>query len=344
MPPVPVLVAKVVQRIVPDQVHEIGTVEAYSSVAIKSRIEGQLVAIHFKEGDYVKQGQLLFELDPRPFEAALQQARANLAKDSAQARQANTEDRRYEYLLKYGVGSQDQRDQAYATAASMNATAAADRAAIQTAQLNLDYSKFQAPFDGKTGNLTAHIGDMIKADADTGLVTINQVEPIYVDFYIPEKRLGEVRRYMEERQLEVTAAVPGYEGPPERGVLSFVNNAVDSTTGQIELKGLFQNRNLHLWPGQFVNTTLTLTQHPETLLVPAQALQTGQNGTFVYVVGTNMKVEPRPIVTGAPVGGDMIVTDGLRQGETVVTDGQLRLAPGATVRIKRSLGSQGMAS
>ena len=337
-PPVPVLVAKATRKNVPNQLNEIGTVEAFSTVNVKSRVEGQLVAIHFKEGNFVSKDQLLFNLDPRPSRALLLQAEANLARDQAQSNQAETDERRFGYLLKEGVGSREQYDQAHATAGASRASIAADRAAIETARLNVTYTEVHSPIDGRTGNLQSHIGDMIKADADTPMVTITQVQPIYVDFSIPEKELPHVRRNMEMRQLEVDASIPGSQEVPEHGILSFVDNSVDKTTGTILLKGLFQNENRRLWPGQYAATTLTLNTIANAVLIPSQAIQNGPTGSFVFVVGQDMKVQVRPIVPGAPFESETLIQDGLAGGEMVVTDGQLRLAPGATVIIKHSLG------
>ncbi|MGH8011238.1 MAG: efflux RND transporter periplasmic adaptor subunit [Candidatus Binataceae bacterium] len=336
MPPVPVSVAAAMEKTVPDQLKNIGTVEAYATVNIKSRVEGQLIAINFQEGDFVKKGQLLFTLDPRPFEAALMQARATYAKDLATARQAQTDERRYRVLLENGVGSREQYDQANATAQSLTANVAADKAAVRTAELNLEYSGIHSLIDGRTGNLQVHIGDMIKPDSDTPMVVINQIEPIYVDFNIPEKDLPEVRRYMESRTLRVKAMAAG-EDEPEQGTLSFIDNSVDTTTGTILLKGTFQNSGRRLWPGQFVNATLTLRDIPDAILVPSVAVQSGQDGTFVYVVGHDLKVAARPVIAGARIGKLTIIESGLSKGEQVVVDGQLRLAPGATVRIKPAL-------
>ncbi|MGH7988021.1 MAG: efflux RND transporter periplasmic adaptor subunit [Candidatus Binataceae bacterium] len=336
MPPVPVSVATAIEKTVPDQLKNIGTVEAYATVNIKSRVEGQLIAINFKEGDFVKKDQLLFTLDPRPFEAALMQARASYAKDLATARQAQTDERRYHILLENGVGSQEQYDQANAASQSLTAAVAADKAGVRTAELNLAYSRIHSLIDGRTGNLQVHIGDMIKPDSDTAMVVINQIEPIYVDFNIPEKDLPEVRRYMEARALRVEAMAAG-EDEPEQGALSFIDNSVDTTTGTILLKGTFQNGGRRLWPGQFVNATLTLREIPDAVLVPSEALQSGQRGAFVYVVGHDMKVTARPVIAGAQIGKLTIIESGLATGEQVVVDGQLRLAPGATVRIKPAL-------
>jgi membrane fusion protein, multidrug efflux system len=341
MPPVPVLAAKAVQRDVPNQLHEIGTVEAFEAIAIKARVGGNLQVVNFKEGDFVTKGQLLFAIDPRPFAAALAQAEANRVRDQASANQARTKEQRLAFLLKEGVGSRQQYDEEYATAASMEATVAADRAAIDSARLNLQYAEIRSPVDGRTGKLQAHPGDLIKADADTPIVTIAQVQPIYVDFSIPEKELGQVRRSMENGTLEVDATIPGDPQQAEHGVLSFVDNSVDKTTGTIALKGIFQNENRRLWPGQFVNTTLTLAVIPHAVLVPSQAIQTGQEGPFVYVVGHDMKVAARPVVAGAVFETETIIERGVEAGETVVTDGQLRLMPGAVVRLKNELGSRG---
>lgn len=334
---VPVLVARAVAKNIPNQLHEIGTVEAFSTVNIKARVEGQLIAIHFKEGYDVSKGQLLFNLDPRTMQAALHQAQANLAKDQAQDHQAEVDEQRFGVLLREGVGSREQYDQMHATAGELIATVAADRAAVENAQLNLMYTEIRSPLDGRTGNLQAHVGDLIKADSDTPMLVINQIQPIYVDFSIPETSLGDVRRDMAARQLEVDATIPGSQDAAEHGVLSFIDNSVDRTTGTILLKGLFQNENRRLWPGQFVRASLTLNWIENAVLVPSQAVQTGQQGPFVFVVGSDMKVSARPIVPGAPFEKDIIVSDGLQAGESVVTDGQLRLTPGAQVRIKAAL-------
>jgi multidrug efflux system membrane fusion protein len=340
MPPVPVLTAQAARRTVPNQLREIGTVEAFATVNIKSRVEGHLVAIHFKEGDFVSRDQLLFTLDERPSSAALRQAEANLAKDQAQARQAVTDAGRYAFLEEQGVGSRQQADQARASAATWTATAAADQAAVETARLNLQYTAIRSPIEGRTGNLQAHIGDLIKPDADTPLVTLTQIQPIYVDFAIPERELPAVRENMQRAPLEIAAISPGaadLQEAPERGVLSFIDNTVDKSTGTILLKGLFQNDQRRLWPGAFVNTLLTINQIHDAIVVPSAALQTSQEGSFVFVVGKDMKVEMRPVTTGAQIDGNTVIQRGLGSGETVVTDGQLRLQSGAAVILKQIL-------
>ena len=342
---VPVLVATAEQKTVASRIHAIGRVEAYSTVEIKAQISGEIIAVHFQEGQDVKKGAPLFTIDPRPFEAALLQAKAALAKDEAQLAQVVADERRYSLLLKEKVGSQQQYDQAHAAADAYRATVDADKAAVQTAQLNLAYTAIRAPIDGRTGNLLVHPGNLVKANADTAMVVINQIKPVYVDFSIPEQRLSEVRRYMADRTLTVDTAIPGQQGVIEKGSLSFVDNTVDAKTGTIELKGIFSNLDNKLWPGQFVDATLILDERPNMVLVPSQAIQTGLDGSYVFVVGRNMKVQPRPVVTGEAYDAETVVERGLKSGETVVTDGQLRLIPGASVTIKRGLvQSPGVAS
>ncbi|MGD0119587.1 MAG: efflux RND transporter periplasmic adaptor subunit [Candidatus Binatus sp.] len=334
---VPVLAAKVVQKNVADTIRAIGRVEAFSTVDVKAQINGQVMQVHFLQGQDVKQGDLLFTIDPRPFEAALQQAQANLAKDRAQYREAAADEQRYLTLLKENVGSRQQYDQVEATAASLSASMQADEAAVQTARLNLEYTEIRAPIDGRTGDLLVHAGNLVKPDADTAMVVINQVHPVYVDFSIPEQQLPAVREFMAEQKLAVQVSLPEQQGPLESGELSFVDNSVDSKTGTINLKGQFANADNRLWPGEFVNTTLVLREHPDAILVPSQAVQTGQQGSFVFVVQPDMKATIRPVVIGESVDNQTVVTSGLKPGETVVTDGQLRLIPGATVTIKTGL-------
>ncbi len=341
---VPILAAKVVQKTVSDSIRAIGRVEAFSTVDVKSQINGQVMQVHFRQGEDVKQGDLLFTIDPRPFDAALRQAEANLAKDRAQYREAAADERRYAVLLKQNVGSRQQYDQVEATAAALSASMEADEAAVQTARLNLEYCEIRAPIDGRTGDLLVHAGNLVKPDADTAMVVINQVHPVYVDFAIPEQKLPAVREYMAEHKLAVQVSLPEQQGPLESGELSFVDNTVDSKTGTINLKGEFANADARLWPGEFVNATLVLRDHPGAILVPSQAVQTGQQGSFVFVVQPDMKATLRPIVIGETIDNETVVNSGLKPGETVVTDGQLRLIPGATVTIKTGLTGSGASS
>jgi membrane fusion protein, multidrug efflux system len=337
--PVPVTVAKVVQKTVPTELDAIGTVEAYSTVSIKSQIDGKIAAVYFHEGQAVKKGDLLVQIGPQPFEAALRQAEADLARDRAQLFQASTNEKRYAFLLKQGVGSQQQYDQAHANAAALRATVMADEAAVQTAKINLGYTKIRSPIDGRTGVLLIHPGNLVKAnDAGSVIVVVNQIKPIYVDFYLPESELEGVRHYMGGRQLAVAARPKGNPaGHRDLGKLSFIDNTVNANTGTFELKGLFANADERLWPGQFVDVTLTLSERPDTIVIPSQAVQTGQDGSFVFVVEHNLSTQPRPVVVGASLDGQTIIERGLKRGETVVTDGQLRLYPGAKVEIKRGL-------
>jgi membrane fusion protein, multidrug efflux system len=337
---VPVLAAKVVQKDVANSVHAIGRVEAFSTVEIKAQINGQITQVNFHEGQDVKKGDLLFTIDPRPFEAALRQAQANLARDRAQYQQQAADERRYSFLLKEHVGSQQQYDQAKANAGAAAATVQADEAAVQTASLNLSYTTIRAPIEGRTGNLLVHAGNLVKENADTPMVIINQVRPVYVTFNIPEQTLPEVRQHITAKKLAVQVALPGQQGPTESGELSFVDNTVDPKTGTIQMKGEFTNRDGVLWPGEFVNATLILNERPNAILVPSQAVQTGQQGSFVFVVSPAMKVERRQVSIGVSIDGQTLVNSGLKAGETVVTDGQLRLLDGSKVTIKKDLDAE----
>jgi multidrug efflux system membrane fusion protein len=335
-PPVPVLVATVVEKTVPLELKAIGNVEPYATVGIKSRIAGQLLKVNFKEGQDVKEGELLFVIDPRPYEAALQQAEANLQKDKALANKAQADARRYAELIKKQFVSQQEYDQAKATAESLGATVNADQVAVKNAKLNLSYCYIKAPITGRTGSLLANKGNMIKENADTAMVIINQIQPIYVSFAIPQHDLPEVRKYMGEERVPVEALIPGQEAP-DVGELTFVNNTVDTATGTIQCKATFANPQKHLWPGLFVNVVVKLSTEPHAILIPSQAVQTRQEGPFVFVVKPDMTVEVRPVEEGRPIDNDVIITKGLKSGERVVTEGQLRLVPGATVKIKSEL-------
>ncbi len=334
---VPVTVGEVVQKAVPVQLRAIGNVEAYSTVTIKSQVEGTLARVYFTEGQEVKKGDMLFLIDPRSFEAQLRQAEANLARDTAQAANARLDERRFADLYKEGGVSQQQYDQARTNATALEATVQADKSAVENAKLQLGYGSIRSPIDGRTGNLLVHQGNLVKAnDADHPLVTINQIRPIYVAFSVPEQELTQVQRYRTLGSLKVEAITPGREGPPPRGELTFVDNAVDRTTGTVELKATFPNVDHALWPGQFANVVLTLTTDPSAIVVPSQALQTGQQGPYVFVVKPDLTVESRPVVVQRTLGQESVIEKGLTTGERVVTDGQVRLVPGAKVDIKPS--------
>jgi len=331
-PPVPVRVGDVRRLPVPLEIAAIGHVEAYSTVSVKPRVGGEVTQVGFREGDDVKAGDLLFVIDPRPFEAALAEAKANLARDRARLSEADRTLERYEDLIRKEYITQEQYDQARANAEALKATSQADEAAIETARLNLDYCRITAPVPGRTGSLLVHRGNIVKANDDRPLVVINQVEPVFVSFAIPEGDFGEVKRRSATARLPVVAVPQG--GKPETGETTFLDNAVDSTTGTILLKAAFPNRDRALWPGQYVNVSLTVAVDEDAVVAPVDAVQQGQSGTYVYVVKPDRTVEIRSVVVRRNWGGWALITSGLSDGERVVTDGQLRLAPGATITEK----------
>jgi len=333
---VPVLAATVEQKNVPQQVRAIGAVESYSTVSVKTQITGELTGVFFKEGQDVKKGQLLFTLDKRPFGADLKKAEGNLSKDRAQAVNARVQARRFDALFKAGVVSKEEYDQMQSNAEALEAAVASDEAAVENARVQVLYCSIYSPINGRTGNLIVHQGNMIKANDNPPLVNINQVEPIYVTFTVPEQNLAEIKRYASTGKLRVDAYIPNDTRGPAVGTLSFIDNAVDQTTGTIKLKGEFANADRRLWPGQFVNAVLTLRNQPNAIVVPSQAVQNGQQGQFVFVIKNDMTVEARPIVIGQSADGQAIVEKGLAPGERVVTDGQLRLVPGSKVQIKQA--------
>lgn len=333
--PIPVIVGAATQKTVPVQLRAIGNVQAYSTVTVKSKVGGELVRVHFTEGQDVKKGDLLFTIDPRPYEAALKQAEANLGRDLAQAKNAQEDARRYEFLIQKGVVARQQYDKFRTDADALEATVLADRAAVENAKIQLGYCSIHSPIDGRTGSLIVQQGNIIKAE-DINLVVINQIIPINVAFSVPEQFLPEIKKYMASGKLQVEALIPMNEARPERGVITFIDNAVDSSTGTIRLKGTFGNREKDLWPGQFVNVVLTLTTEPNAIVIPSQAVQTGQEGQYVFVVKQDLTVESRPVVAGRTVNNETVIQKGLQVNEKVVTDGQLRLYPGAKVEIKAS--------
>jgi multidrug efflux system membrane fusion protein len=333
-PLLPVTASTVIQKTVPVHIRAIGNVEAYSTVSVKSQIGGELIRVHFKEGEDVRKGDILFIIDPRPYESALKQAEANLAKDNAQLENAREEVRRYAELVKKGYVAQEQYDQIRTNAAAFEATVNADRAMVENARLQLKYCYIYSPITGRTGNLIANEGNLIKANADTSMVVINQIQPIYVTFSVPEQNLQEIKSYMAEGKLRVEAFLSKEDVNPEQGVLTFIDNAVDLATGTIELKGTFANKGKRLWPGQFVSAVLTLTSQPDAIIVPSQAIQTGQKGQYVYIIKNDLTVEDRPVIVGRTLNSETVIDKGLQSGERVVTDGQLRLVPGAKVEIK----------
>ncbi len=360
-PPVPVTAAPVVQKVVPVQVTAVGNVQAYTSVGIKSRVAGQVLKVHFKEGEDVRQGDVLFTIDPAPFEAAVRQAEATVAKDNANLKQAQAtierdqaqldmsriQEKRYRELLQRELIAREQYDQLKTNFAAMEATVDADRAAVEntraaisadqaaldSARLNLGYTTIRAPIDGRAGNVLVQAGNVVKGNDDNPIVVLNQVHPIYLSFAVPEQFLGDIKKYRAQGPLKVEARLPNRLEPIGTGELTFINNTVDPGTGTIQLKATFTNADSALWPGQFLDAVLTLTAQ-QALVVPSQAIQPGQKGPYVFVVTQDQTVDHRQVQPGPRLGAETIIASGLKPGERVVTDGQLRLRPGSKVDVK----------
>jgi multidrug efflux system membrane fusion protein len=329
---VPVTVAQVEQKDVPIQIRAIGNVQPMSNVAVRALAGGQLLKVWFKEGDDVRRGQMLFTIDPAPYDAALQQAQANLQRDNAQLRNAEVQAQRYGDLVKKDYVTKEDYDKLVAGAEAARAVVAADRAAAENARLQRSYCEIRSPLDGRTGSLMVHAGNLVKANDTAPLVVINQVEPVYVQFSVPEDNLALLR---QRAGAKVDAAPQQGGAPIASGTLTFIDNNVDTTTGTITLKATFPNRDRVLWPGQYVNVAITTDQRPGALLVPLRALQTSQKGgQYVYVVKGNQGVEMRNVSVYKTIDQDAIIDKGLNAGETVVTDGQLRLTPKSKVQIK----------
>jgi membrane fusion protein, multidrug efflux system len=358
-PPVPVSIANVTEEAMPFELRVVGNVEASATVQVKSQVAGALESVHFTEGQNVSKGALLFQIDPRPFREALRQAEAavardraqlkqaeaTLARDTAQAKNADADANRYGELAKAGVISKAQHDQyrtsadvsregvraAQAAIESARAALESDLAAVERAKLELGYTQVHAPISARAGNLLVHPGNLVKAN-DVPLVVLNQVSPIFVTFSIPEQHLQAVRQRSARQKLAVV--VTPHDAPDHQvtGYLSVVDNTVDTTTGGIKLKATFDNRDGLLWPGQFVNVVLTLDTQQGATVVPTEAVQNGQKGMFVYAVKADQSVEPRPVEVGRIQGSKTVIQSGVTPGETVVTDGHLRLFPGAKIK------------
>ena len=354
----PVVTAKVSEKDVPIDIAAIGNVEAYATISIRSQVTGQLEQILFHEGDFVKNGQLLFTLDRRPFQAALAQADANLNRDKALLAQAQAQlsrdaanaeymqlsAERQTQLNQRGIISKDAADQvrsqADATAALVTADKAnvesakaqlvAQEAAVDTARVQLSYCEIKSPIDGRTGNLSVKVGSLITAN-QLELITVARVDPVYVTFSVPAVHLSTIKQHMAGEKLPVTATAQDTGAQPTTGALTFVDNAVDTTTDTIKLKATFANSNHALWPGQFARVSLRLATVPHAIVVPSQAVQTGQDGQYVFVVKKDSTVEQRTVVTAQQVDQDTVVQKGLEPGEIVVTEGHLRLEPGSHV-------------
>jgi multidrug efflux system membrane fusion protein len=359
---VPVTVAKAVQKDVPIDVRVVGTVEAYLTVTVKAQVSGELTKVLFKEGDFVKKGDPLFTVDSRLYEAQLNQVRANLAKDeavlaqieanlardNAQEKYSQSEASRYSSLYENNLVSKGQMEQVraneeavaaavradQAAIRSARATVEATRASVENAKLMLGYTTIYSPLNGRTGNLDVKQGNVI--NPNTSLMTINQVEPIYVTFSVPEAQLPRIKK-----SQQVMVSTQNDSASPQIGELTFIDNTVDSTTGTIRLKGTFPNPDHKLWPGEFVRVTLRLATQKNAIVVPNQAVQTGQEGSYVFVVKQDRTVESRPVVTGARVDQDLVIDKGLVAGDIVVTEGQLRLAPGSRIQLPGEGGQRG---
>ena len=334
---VPVTVGKAIQKSMPITIQGIGTVIAASTVSVRAQITGEMMSVNFKEGEDVEQGQVLVTLDKRPFEAALQQAQATLEKDTAQAANARAQAARYQDLLQRGIATREQVDTMRTQATALEATVAADRANIETATVQLTYATIKSPMSGRTGLLQVHPGNLIRAQDTNPIVTINKITPVYVSFSVPEAQLPALKRYMgAQGTLPATALPPTEIGTPSAGRINFIDNAVDPTTGTIKVKGTFPNEDRRLWPGQFVNVTVRLTSDPKALVVPSAAVQTGQQGTFVFVVKPDQTVELRTVAVARIAGDETVLASGVSPGDTVVTDGHLRLVPGSRISVKNS--------
>ncbi|HYA13042.1 MAG TPA: efflux RND transporter periplasmic adaptor subunit [Syntrophales bacterium] len=334
MPPAPVTVASAVAKTVPVQINAVGNVEPCQTISVKAQITGQITKVNFREGQDVRKGYLLFELDCRPYVEALKQAEANLARDTAQAKNAEVDLQRYTALLADQFVTRQQYDQVSTNWAALEATLKADKAVVENSRVQIQYCSIYSPIDGRTGSLKVNQGNILKAN-DVEVVVVNQIEPIYVTFAIPEKDLPAVKKYQSQGKLKVEAMING-DPRPETGVLTFIDNAVNKATGTITLKGTFVNREKRLWPGQFVSVVLTLTSMSDAIVVPSRAVDTGQSGQYVFVIKPDLTAEMRSVTIGSSIGGETVILKGLQVGEQVVTDGQLRLIPGAKVTIKET--------
>ena len=331
--PVPVVTATAVQRSVPVTITAVGTGESISTVQVRSQVTGRIAEVHFAEGQDVDAGQPLFTIDPQPFQVALDQATAVLARDTAQSKNAQSQVERFENLFNRGLIPRDQYETQIATAAALKATTAADEAAIAGAKLNLQYTKILAPTGGRTGGLLVHLGDLVQANGTAPLVVINQVAPIYLTFSVPGKLLEEVRRAQRNSPLRVVANLPGEDDAMEDGRLTFIDNAVDPQTATIKMKATFTNTTHRLWPGQYADVILQLRDEPHAVVVPSVAVQAGQQGSFVFVVADG-RAQIRPVTVARVQGDQSVIASGIAPGDVVVTDGQLRLTPNARVAMR----------
>ena len=334
---IPVTVAVAEQKDVPTQLRAIGTVQPLSTVAIKALVSGQLTRVWFREGEDVRRGQMLFTIDPRPYQSALTQAQANLARDQAQLRNSEADAARYADLVKKDYVTKEEYDRITSGAEAARAVVAADRANVENARLQLAYCEIRSPIDGRTGSLQFHGGNIVRANDVSPLVVVNQIAPVYVQFALPERDLETLRARSGRSSIPVEATRSSGGKAVARGQLSFLDNAVDPQTGTITLKGTFPNTDRALWPGQYVNVVATLATQSNAVVIPSQAVQIGQGGQYVYIVTADQGVEMRPVTVSQAIGQQTIIQAGVAPGETVVIDGQLRLTPKSKVEIKNKV-------
>jgi multidrug efflux system membrane fusion protein len=337
---IPVTLAHSQKKTLPIVLDATGNVEAFASVEIRSQVTGILQSVHFKEGDEVKAGDLLFSIDSRPFVASFAKAEAELAKDKAELDNARREGVRYTLAAHKGFVSTEQADQATTRIATLTAMVKADQAAVDAARLERDYCSIHAPLTGRTGELQSDQGNLIKANADTPLITINQMQPALVTFTVPGRHLGDIAHYRKSRTLQVDVVPQSGQNDALSGTLSFIDNAVDPATGVIRLKATFANQEKTLWPGQMIDVRLQLATRPDCIVVPSQAVQIGQNGPYVFVLKPGKTVEYRSVTPGMLYQGETVIEAGLQAGEQVVTDGQMQLADGVQV-VERGKGHAG---
>ena len=335
-PSVPVTVGEVVRKTVPFQLKAVGNVETIATVNVKSRVDGQIVDVGIRDGQDVAHGQLLFQIDPRPFAAQLKQSEANLLKDQAQLTYASGQEKRYEDLLQKNFISREAYAQVKANLDAAQALVNADLAGLDNARLQLAYTTIRSPISGRAGKVLVSGGNLVKANDTVSLVVINQINPIYVSFAVPEQFGGQVRQRLAAGSLKVEAMPRTSGAMPVEGKLAFIDNAVDATTGTLRLRAEFSNTNRALWPGDFAETTLTLRQDNDAIVAPARAIQNGPRGTYVFVVQPDFKVAIRDVSVERTAGADAVIAKGLQAGEEVVLDGASRLTPGSSVKIKDS--------
>jgi multidrug efflux system membrane fusion protein len=333
-PPLPVAVANVGRKDVPVQLQAVGTVRAQSIVAVRAQVGGELARVHFREGEEVRAGEILFTIDPRPFRAELAQAEAELAANLAEQENARDEARRYEDLLRQGFVSRQEFDRLASRAAALEGRVKSFRAAVENARLQLEYCTIRSPLTGRAGSLLVHPGNLVKANDENPLVVIHRMEPVEVAFSVPERNLSAIKEQLARGDLAVEAFSRAEATAGEKGKVTFLDNSVDSSTGTILLKGTFANTGRRLWPGEFVTVRLTLNELTAVPVVPSRAVQTGQQGNFIFIVKGDGTVEMRPVTTSIAYGEETVLTQGATPGETVVTEGQQRLFPGAKVAVK----------